>query len=61
MKSFHVTVWAVLLFFLAVMGSVTAVAFSRKSNSYKLDTAQMGALREMARTGTRRANSTSTQ
>jgi|GEM_PF-5462110 hypothetical protein len=46
MKSFHFTVWAILILFLAVMGRTTFLSFSRKSNICKIDAAQIEAIRE---------------
>ena len=48
MKSFHLTVWGLLLIFSAIMLLVVSVTFNRKSNSCKLDPSHIKNLREMA-------------
>ncbi|MCH9626749.1 MAG: hypothetical protein S4CHLAM2_03770 [Chlamydiales bacterium] len=49
MRSFHLTVYTLIAFFVLVMGCVAAVAFMRHSNSTGLDPAQIGKIRELAR------------
>lgn len=48
MKSFHLTVYPIIVFFLLVMATVAMVAFKRSSNSTGVDPAKITHLREMA-------------
>lgn len=41
MKSFHLTVWGVIILFALVMGCVAVESFSRKTHAYKLDLSQV--------------------
>ncbi len=50
MKSFPLTVYTIIIFFLLVMGTVAATAFRRASNSTGIDPAQINRMREMANT-----------
>ncbi|NGX62028.1 MAG: hypothetical protein K940chlam9_01521 [Chlamydiae bacterium] len=45
MKSYHLTLWGVLLFFFGVMAFVVTLAFLRESNATGHDPAQIAHLR----------------
>ncbi|MCC5831511.1 MAG: hypothetical protein JJU12_00505 [Chlamydiales bacterium] len=49
MKSYPLTVYTILLFFILVMGTVAATAFKRSSNSTGIDPAQINKMRETAK------------
>jgi len=49
MKSFHLTVYAIIALFLIVMGTVATVAFMRSSNNTGVDPAQINNMRKMAK------------
>jgi hypothetical protein len=48
MKSFHLTVWGVIVLFALIMGTVAIGAFTRKGNICKIDPAQIQQIRAPA-------------